>query len=70
VPKKNAYLTEDELDRFVRTRIASFKVPRVYEFKESLPKTAVGKILRRVLIEEEKRKHASSAETPADQPKT
>lgn len=29
-------------------------MPRVYEFKESLPKTAVGKILRRVLIEEEK----------------
>ncbi|RAU07932.1 long-chain fatty acid--CoA ligase [Bacillus pumilus] len=70
VPKKGAYLTEDELDRFVRTRIASFKVPRVYEFKESLPKTAVGKILRRVLIEEEKRKHASSSETPADQSKT
>ena len=67
VPKKDAYVTEDELDRFVRTRIASFKVPRVYEFKESLPKTAVGKILRRVLIEEEKRKQSSSTEEPVDQ---
>ncbi|MFS0656976.1 AMP-binding protein [Bacillus sp. 179-C3.3 HS] len=66
VPKKDAFLTEEELDRFVRTRIASFKVPRVYEFKESLPKTAVGKILRRVLIEEEKRKHTSSAELTVD----
>jgi len=41
-------------------------VPRVYEFKESLPKTAVGKILRRVLIEEEKRKQSSSTEEPVD----
>ncbi|MGE6628951.1 AMP-binding protein [Bacillus sp. NPDC077027] len=66
VPKKDAFVTEEELDRFVRTRISSIKVPRVYEFKESLPKTAVGKILRRVLIEEEKKKWQQNSEVPLD----
>jgi long-chain acyl-CoA synthetase len=31
-------------------------VPRIYEFRQELPKTAVGKILRRALVEEEKKK--------------
>ena len=36
--------------------LAAFKVPRIYEFRKELPKTAVGKILRRTLVEEEKAK--------------
>ncbi|MCK1991770.1 long-chain-fatty-acid--CoA ligase [Peribacillus muralis] len=56
VLKKNARVTEAELNEFVRKSLASYKVPRSYEFREELPKTTIGKILRRVLIEEEKKK--------------
>ncbi|MGG3625961.1 AMP-binding protein [Bacillus gobiensis] len=56
VLKQHATLTEKELDEYARTHLASYKVPRVYEFRDELPKTTVGKILRRALIEEEKEK--------------
>ncbi|MFJ7306682.1 long-chain-fatty-acid--CoA ligase [Peribacillus frigoritolerans] len=56
VLKKNARVTEEELNEFVRKNLASYKVPRSYEFRDELPKTTIGKILRRVLIEEEKKK--------------
>ncbi|MBM7571980.1 AMP-binding protein [Aquibacillus albus] len=56
VIKEGYHLTEEELDQFTRKNLASFKVPRIYEFRKELPKTAVGKILRRTLIEEEKLK--------------
>ncbi|CAK6476606.1 long-chain-fatty-acid--CoA ligase [Bacillus sp. EB93] len=56
VLKKNARVTEKELDEFARKNLASYKVPRSYEFRDELPKTTIGKILRRVLIEEEKKK--------------
>ncbi|MHA6259403.1 long-chain-fatty-acid--CoA ligase [Sporosarcina sp. CAU 1771] len=56
VLKEGASVTEKELDAFCREHLASFKVPREYEFRTELPKTAVGKILRRSLIDEEKKK--------------
>lgn len=56
VLKKNARVTEEELNEFSRKNLASYKVPRSYEFRDELPKTTIGKILRRVLIEEEKKK--------------
>lgn len=56
VLKEGAAVTEEELDQFCRKNMASFKIPRQYEFRDELPKTAVGKILRRTLIEEEKKK--------------
>ncbi|MEK3890457.1 AMP-binding protein [Bacillus sp. FSL K6-3431] len=58
VLKEGASVTEEELDAFARKYLAAYKVPKVYEFREELPKTAVGKILRRVLIDEEKKKMA------------
>lgn len=52
---KDGYsVTAEELNVFCRKHLAAYKVPRKYEFRMELPKTAVGKILRRVLIEEEK----------------
>ncbi|GCD81601.1 long-chain-fatty-acid--CoA ligase [Parageobacillus thermoglucosidasius] len=57
VLKQGAQCTEEELDQFMRSRLASYKVPRMYEFRKELPKTAVGKILRRALLEEEKKKN-------------
>ncbi|MED4690209.1 long-chain-fatty-acid--CoA ligase [Peribacillus frigoritolerans] len=56
VLKKNARVTEEELNEFARKNLASYKVPRSYEFRDELPKTTIGKILRRVLIEEEQKK--------------
>jgi len=53
--------TEEELNTFCRARLAAFKVPREYEFRTELPKTAVGKILRRTLIEEEKKKSVNES---------
>lgn len=58
VLKEGAKVTEEELDRFCRERLAAYKVPRIYEFRDELPKTTVGKILRRQLVEEEKKKMA------------
>lgn len=55
VLKEGATVTEEALNAFCRKQLASFKVPRLYEFRDELPKTAVGKILRRTLIEEEKK---------------
>jgi long-chain acyl-CoA synthetase len=57
VPKEGVELSEDALDEHCRNYLASFKVPQYYEFREELPKTMVGKILRRVLVEEEREKH-------------
>lgn len=56
VLKEGSELTVEELNKFVRKFLAAYKVPRVYEFRNELPKTAVGKILRRVLIDEERKK--------------
>ncbi|KAB7706007.1 long-chain-fatty-acid--CoA ligase [Bacillus aerolatus] len=56
VLKEGYSVTEEELNEFARAHLAAYKVPRMYEFREELPKTAVGKILRRVLVDEEKKK--------------
>jgi len=59
VLKEGKKLTEQELNEYCRKHLAAYKVPRLYEFREELPKTLVGKILRRVLVEEEKQKQES-----------
>jgi len=56
VLKEGMQCTKEELDQFMRSRLAAYKVPRIYEFRKELPKTAVGKILRRALAEEHKNK--------------
>ncbi len=56
VLKEGAQATEEELDAYCRERLAAYKVPRLYEFRSELPKTTVGKILRRVLVEEENKR--------------
>jgi long-chain acyl-CoA synthetase len=54
VCKKNEALTPEEVIQFCRQRLASFKVPKLIEFRETLPKTNIGKILKRALLEEER----------------
>ncbi|MBX2893822.1 MAG: AMP-binding protein [Cyclobacteriaceae bacterium] len=58
VVKKDESLTEDELRKYAHENLTNYKVPRHFEFKTELPKTNVGKILRRALKEEEKAKAA------------
>ncbi|MEW9670781.1 AMP-binding protein [Ammoniphilus sp. 3BR4] len=54
VLKEGAEATREELDAFCRKRLSAYKVPKDYEFRKELPKTIVGKVLRRALAEEEK----------------
>jgi len=50
--KEGEAATEEELDKYCRSKLAAFKVPQYYEFRDTLPKTMVGKILKRQLKEE------------------
>jgi len=52
VPKPGEHPTPEELTAFSHERLAPYKVPRRFELRESLPKTIVGKVLRRQLKEE------------------
>lgn len=66
VLKNGKQATKDELNSFCRERLASFKVPRLYEFRTELPKTMVGKVLKRALLEEEVNdRNKDSAEAPS-----
>ncbi|MFZ5592032.1 MAG: AMP-binding protein, partial [Bacillota bacterium] len=61
VLKEGASLTEEEVIAYCRSKLAAYKVPRLVEFRSELPKTAVGKVLRRFLREEEAQKQAAAA---------
>ena len=61
VLKKGETSTEEEMIGFCRENMARYKVPKFIEFRDELPKTMVGKVLRRVLIEEEEKKLAEQA---------
>jgi long-chain acyl-CoA synthetase len=54
VPKPGAELSEEDIKDWCRERLAKFKVPTQVEFRDELPKTTVGKILRRELVREHK----------------
>ena len=60
VLKEGQTATAEEIIEFCRENMAPYKVPKYVEFRDELPKTTVGKILRRVLLEEEKKKQAAS----------
>ncbi len=53
VLKDGETATEEEIIAFCRENMAPYKVPKYVEFRDELPKTMVGKILRRELAEEE-----------------
>ena len=58
VLKDGQTATEDEIIAFCRENLSRFKVPCFVEFREDLPTTLVGKVLKRVLLEEESRSQA------------
>lgn len=62
VPRPQAAtLDKRAIIAWCRNKLANYKVPRHVEFREELPKSAIGKVLRRSLREEEERKAASRA---------
>ena len=56
VVKSDPSLTEEELRDYCHENLTGYKRPKHYEFRTELPKTNVGKILRRKLKEEEEAK--------------
>ena len=58
-PGTNA--TAEEIIAHCRTQLAPFKVPKDIEFRQSLPKTLIGKTLRRQLAEEDRKKRGQAA---------
>ncbi|MBB6448785.1 long-chain acyl-CoA synthetase [Geomicrobium halophilum] len=52
VLKEGETLSAEELTAWCKNRMASYKVPKIIDFRDSIPKTSVGKILRRELVQE------------------
>jgi long-chain acyl-CoA synthetase len=52
VPWPDRRPTVEELQAYCRERLAGYKTPRQFELREELPRTAIGKVLRRVLVAE------------------
>jgi long-chain acyl-CoA synthetase len=65
VKKSGSEVTEEEILAFCKERLAPYKAPKSLEFRDELPKSTVGKLLRRVLADEEKAKIASSTTNPS-----
>ena len=62
VVKQGQQMTAEDVMEFCRQNMARFKVPKMVEFRQTLPKTIVGKVLRRLLLEEELKKRAAEKE--------
>ncbi|MDI3316984.1 MAG: long-chain fatty acid--CoA ligase [Bacillota bacterium] len=58
--RPGASATQEEIVAFCRERLTPYKVPKLVEFRDELPKSTVGKLLRRVLAEEERQKSRRS----------
>jgi len=56
VLKPGQTATAEEMISFCKEKLTAYKVPKMVEFRESLPKSAVGKVLRKVLRAEEEEK--------------
>lgn len=59
VPKAGEKPTLEEIQEFCKLHLAQYKIPREIELRSELPKTTVGKVLRRVLLDEAKAKQAA-----------
>jgi long-chain acyl-CoA synthetase len=68
VRKEGATVTEMEIQAFCKERLAPYKAPKAVEFRETLPKSTVGKLLRRVLADEERAKTGTRTATAAPAP--
>ena len=64
--KEGMTATANEIIQFCREQLSKFKVPKEIEFRTELPKTLVGKVLRRVLRDEEMQKVKNQSPAPRD----
>lgn len=55
-PEYKGKIKEEEIVEWTKDNMAAYKRPRIVEFRDELPRSGAGKILRRVLVEEEKNK--------------
>lgn len=62
VVRKDPSLTEKELIQYARENLTGYKVPKLVEFRDELPKSNVGKILRRELRDEETAKTQANSQ--------
>jgi long-chain acyl-CoA synthetase len=53
VPRPGVHITAEDILEFCRPRLATYKLPKMVEFRTELPKSMVGKVLRRLLREAE-----------------
>lgn len=60
VKKPDDPTTEDEIISWSKTQLAKYKYPRIVEFRNTLPRTTVGKVLKRELVEE----HVKESQSP------
>jgi len=56
VLKPGQTATEDEIMDFCKQKLAAYKTPKLVEFRDALPKSIIGKVLRKTLREEEEEK--------------
>lgn len=56
-PAKKGQITPDDIKEWAKDKMTHYKIPAIIEFKDELPTTMVGKVLRRVLKEEEQEKN-------------
>jgi long-chain acyl-CoA synthetase len=63
VLKSGETISSEQILEFCKLRLSPYKVPKVLEFRSELPKTLIGKILRRVLVDEEKRARDAAAQS-------
>lgn len=61
IAREGASVSEENLLQFCRERLARYKVPTAVELRQELPRTAIGKVLRRQLIEEEEARAAAQS---------
>ena len=64
VKQQNDDTSEEEILSFCKERLAPYKAPKSLEFRDELPKSTVGKLLRRVLADEERDKTSDEATEP------
>ncbi|WP_263707591.1 long-chain-fatty-acid--CoA ligase [Shouchella tritolerans] len=65
VLREGETVSEKEMEAYCRQKLAAYKIPRLYEFRDELPTTLTGKILKRVLISEEQARKEEQAQQEA-----
>jgi long-chain acyl-CoA synthetase len=64
VLKDGETCSQEALDAFLESRLSKIEKPRFYEFRADLPKSIIGKILKKNLVDEEKARAAAAAASP------